>query len=201
MQYTWTVPHDVQGYINIAGKKTFKKNLDELFTLELPEDIPGAHDIQGRIGGYWHGNEPCHHVAYLYNYVNQPQKTQHYLSRILNELYTNTPAGLCGNEDCGQTSAWYVWSALGLYPVDPVSLTYDLGMPRFEEVAITLTNGKRLTIKAKGIEKAHQKVQQGAAPEETLLKAVKWNGKQLTTWQISHSELIQGGELEFIVAV
>ncbi len=199
--YLWSVQQDVPGLIQLmGGKERFASKLDSLFTYHPAEDEELPIFSTGMIGQYVHGNEPCHHVAYLYNYVNQPQKAQHYLSRILNELYTNTPAGLCGNEDCGQTSAWYVWSALGLYPVDPVSLTYDLGIPRFEEVAITLTNGKQLSIKAKGIEKAHQKVQQGATPKESLIKAVKWNGMPLTTWQISHSELIQGGELEFIVA-
>ena len=106
MQYTWYVPHDVQGYINLAGKKLFQKRLDELFTVELPEDIPGAHDIQGRIGGYWHGNEPCHHVAYLYNYLGQPWKCQYWVREITSRFYGNEPGSLSGNDDCGQMSAW-----------------------------------------------------------------------------------------------
>lgn len=199
--YLWSVQQDVAGLIQLmGGEARFASKLDSLFTYHPAEGEELPIFSTGMIGQYVHGNEPCHHVAYLYNYVNQPQKAQHYLSRILNELYTNTPAGLCGNEDCGQTSAWYVWSALGLYPVDPVSLTYDLGIPRFEEATMALPQGKRLTILAKGIESAHRKVKEGASPEETFIKVVRWNGKPLTTWQISHNELIQGGVLEFIVA-
>ena len=96
MQYTWTVPHDVQGYINLAGKKLFEKRLDDLFTVELPDDIPGAHDIQGRIGGYWHGNEPCHHIAYLYNYLGKPWKCQKWIREIVARFYGNEPGSLSG---------------------------------------------------------------------------------------------------------
>lgn len=119
MQYTWTVPHDVQGYINLAGKKLFEKRLDDLFTVELPDDIPGAHDIQGRIGGYWHGNEPCHHIAYLYNYLGKPWKCQKWIREIVARFYGNEPGSLSGNDDCGQMSAWYMFNCAGFYPVAP----------------------------------------------------------------------------------
>ena len=129
MQYTWYVPHEVQGYINLAGKKLFQKRLDELFTIELPEDIPGAHDIQGRIGGYWHGNEPCHHIAYLYNYLGQPWKCQKWIREIASRFYGNEPGSLSGNDDCGQMSAWYMFNCLGFYPVAPSSNFYNIGSP------------------------------------------------------------------------
>ena len=103
------------------------------------------------IGQYAHGNEPSHHVVYLYNKVNQPWKTQQYVSQIMDELYLNTPAGLCGNEDCGQMSAWYVFSAMGFYPVNPVSGEYEIGKPKFKKVELQLANGKVFTVVAKNL--------------------------------------------------
>ena len=109
MQYTWSVFHDFDGYVKIAGRDRLKKYLDELFTIELPEDIPGAHDIWGRIGGYWHGNEPCHHVAYLYDYFGEPWNCQKWVRYVAKNFYGNEPGSLSGNDDCGQMSAWYLF--------------------------------------------------------------------------------------------
>ena len=98
--------------MNEAGEDWFRNRLDELFTVELPDDIPGAHDIQGRIGAYWHGNEPCHHVAYLYNYLKEPWKCQKWVRTIVDRFYGDTPDALSGNDDCGQMSAWYMFNRL-----------------------------------------------------------------------------------------
>ena len=140
------------------------------------------------IGQYVHGNEPCHHVAYLYNHIDRNDKACRYIKQIRDEQYANEPAGLCGNEDCGQMSAWYVWSALGLYPLDPVSLNYELGEPMFDQATIELTGGKQLVIKAIG-----------AVNEASKVEEVRWNGRALPDHSISHNELINGGVLEFIM--
>lgn len=146
MQYTWSVPHDIQGYINACGPALTEKRLDELFALELPDDIPGAHDIQGRIGGYWHGNEPCHHVTYIYNYLGKPWKCQERIREIVRQFYGNTPGSLSGNDDCGQMSAWYLFNCLGFYPVAPSSNVYNIGSPCVKGVEVTLSNGKKLVV-------------------------------------------------------
>lgn len=136
--YLWSVQHDVKGLKKLMGKKRFAAKLDSTFT-----HIPAANaDLPlfstGMIGQYAQGNEPSHHVAYLYNYTDKPEMTRHYVHRILNELYNDTPAGLCGNEDCGQMSAWYVFSALGFYPLDPTSCTYETGFPLFSRATLHL---------------------------------------------------------------
>ena len=134
-QYSWFVPHDVEGLIALhGGKVAFANKLDSLFT--LPSIIEGDNvspDISGLIGQYAQGNEPSHHVAYLYNYTDTPYKTQYYVDRIRRELYTDRPDGICGNEDCGQMSAWYIFSAMGFYPVNPSDGKYQLGTPMFKK--------------------------------------------------------------------
>lgn len=145
-QYYWYVPHDIEGLIALAGgKKKFAFKLDDFFT--LTETSGEKNDnISGLIGQYAHGNEPSHHVAYLYNYVGMPQKTRMMVQRIANELYTNNFNGYAGNDDCGEMSAWYVFSAMGFYPVNPASGEYDLGVPFFDECTVSLDNGRKFRI-------------------------------------------------------
>ncbi len=145
-QYLWSVQHDPEGLIALlGGKKALEERLDAFFT-EQPD--PAALPIfsTGMIGQYAHGNEPSHHVAYLYNYTDHPEKVREYLRQIMTGLYKNTPDGLCGNEDCGQMSAWYVMSALGFYPVNPVGGVYEAGYPMFRQAKIHLDNGRTATI-------------------------------------------------------
>ncbi len=187
--YLWSVQHDVEGLVALmGGAEAFEARLDSLFSYKPAEGEELPIFSTGMIGQYVHGNEPCHHVAYLYNYVGKPAKTQRYVSQIMHEQYSNTPAGLCGNEDCGQMSAWLVWSALGLYPVDPVSLIYQLGTPLFEEAIVELPGGKQLTVRAPGVSKEHYAVRE-----------VRFNGTVLAKPEISHEQLMQGGVIEFIV--
>lgn len=119
--------------LNLNSEQAFEKRLDSLFTTRVPMTGRIQPDITGLIGQYAHGNEPSHHVAYLYNYCNRTDKTQKIVKKIMNEFYSDQPDGLCGNEDCGQMSAWYVLSALGIYPVDPVSGKFTLGLPAFQK--------------------------------------------------------------------
>jgi predicted alpha-1,2-mannosidase len=133
-----------------------------------------------------HGNEPSHHVAYLYNYAGQPKKTQYYVDRIMREQYKNAPEGLCGNEDCGQMSAWYVFSALGFYPVDPVSGEYQIGTPLFTKATIHLDNGKTFTVKAPKRD-----------AKNLYIDSMTLNGKTLSRYAIKHSDIMNGGELLF----
>lgn len=185
--YLWSVQHDVEGLAELmGGKPRMEQMLDCLFTYQPREGEELPIFSTGMIGQYVHGNEPCHHVAYLYNYVGKPERTAHYVHRIMRELYTNRPDGLCGNEDCGQTSAWYVWSALGLYPVDPVTLMYDLGCPIHEEATVTLPGGRRLVVKVSG-----------TVGTEPRVKQVSWNGRPLESRRINHQELMEGGVLLF----
>ena len=142
------MPHDVNGMIQLfGGKENFTADLDDLFNTS--DGVVGkASDITGLIGQYAHGNEPSHHMAYLYNYVGQPWKTQAMTRRLLDEMYAPTPEGIVGNEDCGQMSAWYIMSAMGFYPVCPGSNEFALTTPIFEQVDLQLANGKTLTITA-----------------------------------------------------
>lgn len=146
LQYTWYVPHDVQGLMNDMGREVFETRLDSLFVTEFPDDIPGAHDIQGRIGGYWHGNEPCHHVIYLYNYLGRPWDCQRWIRRVSDAFYGNEPGSLSGNDDCGQMSAWYVFNTMGFYPVAPSSNVYNIGSPTVAGVTMRLGNGRKLRV-------------------------------------------------------
>ena len=185
-QYFWSVQHDVEGLMELAGgKERFAQKLDSMFTYH-----PGADDelpifSTGMIGQYAHGNEPSHHVIYLFNAVGQPEKTQRYAAQVMHELYRNTPAGLCGNEDCGQMSAWYVFSAMGFYPVDPVSGRYELGTPLYPEMKLHLANGKTFTVRAKGVSR-----------ENWLVKSVKYNGELYDKTYITHEQIMSGGLLE-----
>ena len=170
----------------MGGKRSFEMMLDSLFTQTselLGEDVA---DVTGLIGQYSHGNEPDHNSPYLFNFVGQPGKTQFYTNKIINELYRNTPEGLCGNEDCGQMSAWYVFSSMGLYPVNPSELKYQFGSPLVQEAKVEVTPGKFFTIKAPLASIANKYIQK-----------VTLNGKELNRTYITHQEIIDGGLLEF----
>lgn len=149
VQYHWTVPQDVQGLIGLMGRDVFRQRLDSLFQHDLPDDIPGAHDIQGRIGAYWHGNEPCHHIAYLYNYIGEPWKCQKWVRTVVDRFYGNRPGSLCGNDDCGQMSAWYIFNCIGFYPVCPSSNIYNIGSPAMPAITMNLFNGKQIRVTTK----------------------------------------------------
>ncbi|HQU85006.1 MAG TPA: GH92 family glycosyl hydrolase [Pyrinomonadaceae bacterium] len=185
--YSFFVPHDVNGLIDLyGGKQKFAKKLDELFTTE--DTLTGREqpDITGLIGQYAHGNEPSHHIAYLFNYANQPWKTQGYIRKILDEFYKPQPDGLIGNEDCGQMSAWYILSALGFYQVNPSRAVYDFGTPLFTEAKIKLENGKIVTIKAANV-----------SAKNIYIKSVKFNGKAYRATQFQHRDLMNGATIEF----
>lgn len=185
-QYFWSVQHDIKGLIELCGGKSrFEEKLDSMFTLRATEDKLPIFST-GMIGQYAHGNEPSHHVAYLYNFVDKPYKAQKYIAEIMHDLYRNTPDGLCGNEDCGQMSAWYVFSAMGFYPVNPVSCEYEIGTPLFPEVRLSLPGGKIFKILAKDVTR-----------EKCYVKSVKLNGQPLHRSYITHEEIVSGGVLEF----
>lgn len=184
-QYRFFAPHDVHGMIQLfGGEEQFREDLDSLFTTASAVEA-SISDITGLIGQYAQGNEPSHHMAYLYNYAGQPWKTQAMIRRILKEMYRNTPEGLCGNEDCGQMSAWYILSSLGFYPVCPASNEFILTSPLFPQATLKLANGKTLVIKAN-------------KPEENIYIDKVWlNGREIDRNFITYAELMQGGELRF----
>ena len=186
-QYLFFVPHDVYGLIDLfGGKEKFTERLDTLFTLPPSDDGTAVGDVSGLIGDYAHGNEPCHHVAYLYNYAGQPWKTQEMIHRIAREFYPAEPAGYIGNEDAGQMSAWYVMSAMGFYPVNPCGGIYVIGSPLLPGVTIHLENGKTFEIKAYGL-----------SNKNIYIQAVRLNGQPLENVWIPHSAIVSGGTLEF----
>lgn len=188
-QYLWSVQHDIEGLIElIGGKKRFEEKLDSMFTLTPKENEELPIFSTGMIGQYAHGNEPSHHVAYLYNYTDSPWKTQKYVSEIMHELYKNTPDGLCGNEDCGQMSAWYVMSAMGFYPVNPVSGEYMIGTPMFPKMKIKFADNKIFTIFAENLSR-----------ENCYIKSVRLNGRILDSPFIKHADIVKGGVLEFVM--
>lgn len=186
-QYFWSVQQDVDGLISlVGGKERFAQKLDSMFTYNpsADEDLPIFST--GMIGQYAHGNEPSHHVIYLFNAIGQPWKTQKYAAEVMHELYKNTPAGLCGNEDCGQMSAWYVFSAMGFYPVDPISGKYEIGTPMYPEMKMHLANGKTFTILAPAVSK-----------ENIYIQSVKFDGKPYDKSYITHEQIMNGSIFEF----
>lgn len=186
-QYFWSVQQDVEGLIALAGgEERFAQKLDSMFTYNPAADEELPIFSTGMIGQYAHGNEPSHHVIYLFNAVGQPWKTQQYAAEVMHELYRNTPAGLCGNEDCGQMSAWYVFSALGFYPVNPVGGQYEIGTPLYPEAKIHLPDGNLFTVLAPGVSKAN-----------CYIRSVKLNGAKYDKSYITHEQLLGGGTLEF----
>ncbi|HEY6901747.1 MAG TPA: GH92 family glycosyl hydrolase [Puia sp.] len=188
--YSLYVPHDPASLIALSGgKKRFVQHLDSLFTMELPDKFfAETEDItrDGIIGNYVHGNEPSHHVAYLYNWTDQPWKTQERVRMILEKQYRAAPDGLGGNDDCGQMSAWYIFTSLGFYPVAPGSQEYSLGSPAVDGATLQLENGKTFIIKVKD---------QG--PKNVYVKRVILNGQPINRRYITHSEIMAGGTLEF----
>ena len=189
MQYTWYVPQDVQGYINETGEELFRKRLDSLFTMELPDDIPGAHDIQGRIGAYWHGNEPCHQIIYIYNYLRQPWKCQEKLRYVMDTFYGNTPDALSGNDDCGQMSAWYIFNCMGFYPTAPSSNVYNIGSPGMEAVEMTMSNGKKIQVTTENWK-----------PENVYVKELFLNGKRYDKSYITYEDIKDGANIRFVMS-
>jgi len=186
-QYTFFAPQDVSGLVELmGGRQKFANKLDQLFAADSRTMGREQADITGLIGQYAHGNEPSHHIAYLYNYVGQPWKTQARVQQIMNEFYKPEPDGLIGNEDCGQMSAWYVLSAAGFYPVTPGSTVYAIGSPLFPEVRFNLENGKSFVIRAGGISRRN-----------VYIKAATLNGERYDRSYLLHEDLMRGGELVF----
>lgn len=183
-QYTWHVQHDVPGLIALfGGEEPFLNKLDSLFTLKLETT---QADVTGLIGQYAHGNEPSHHVTYLYALAGRPERTQELIREIFDTQYSPKPNGLCGNDDCGQMSAWYMFSAMGLYPVNPVSGEYVFGAPQLPEFVLHLADGKTFTIKAEGLSEANKYV-----------KSITLNGEPYTKNFISHADIVKGGTLVY----
>ncbi|MDG1842636.1 MAG: glycoside hydrolase family 92 protein, partial [Crocinitomicaceae bacterium] len=184
-QYSLYAPHAVNTLCEmIGGKEEFENWLDSLFTTTQKVSGRQQADITGLIGQYAHGNEPSHHMAYLYNYTNSPYKSQYYVDKILTDLYHNKPDGLSGNEDCGQMSSWYVLSSLGIYQIAPGNPVYEIGRPLFDKASVHLENGKTFGFITKNNHKDHPYIQ-----------SVFLNGKALTHLQIKHQDIINGGEL------
>ncbi len=188
-QYSFAVPQDIETLIALhGGKEAFAGKLNELFTTSSQTTGRDQPDVTGLIGQYAQGNEPSHHMAYLFNYAGMPWRTQELVHRINNEFYKNTPDGLIGNEDCGQMSAWFIFSAMGFYPVCPGNGEYVLGTPLFDEVKINLENGNTFTIKAKRNHAGSFYV------GSTLL-----NGKVHSKLYLDHNEIMKGGQIEFVL--
>ena len=189
-QWTWFVPHDVQGLVDLmGGNDNFILKLDSLFTMESRlEGELISNDISGLIGLYAHGNEPSHHITHLYNYVGQPWKTQNLVDSVLYNLYFDDVNGLSGNEDCGQMSAWYLLNAIGIYQVAPGNPIYSIGRPMFDHVTIKLTNGKQFVVNAKNVSKQNKYIQSA-----TL------NGRELKSPFVSHQDIMNGAVLEFVM--
>jgi predicted alpha-1,2-mannosidase len=189
-QYTWLVPHDTDGLISLFGSREFFiDRLDSLF--HITESVKGENaspDISGLIGQYAHGNEPSHHISYLFSMAGAPEKTETMVRRIMSEMYTVGKDGLCGNEDCGQMSAWYVFSAMGFYPLNPADGKFILGSPALDEVTISLPGGKSFRV-----------ISTGNSPDKVNVADVFLNGKKLGRNYITYNEITSGGELEFIM--
>lgn len=188
-QYMWFVPHNPQGLIDLfGGVKPFLKKLDENFTLtETSGEING--NASAFIGQYAHGNEPSHHTVYLYNFAGQPWRTQELVEQVRSSFYNATPCGYAGNDDCGQMSAWYIFSALGFYPFNAGAAEYVIGTPLFNRAVMHMPNGKDLVINApRKSEKA------------IYVKGVKLNGQKITDWKLTHQQLMQGGTLDFTMS-
>ena len=187
-QWSWFVPHDPEGLMDlVGGKDVFLSKLDALFAAS--SEITGesvSADISGLIGQYAHGNEPSHHIIHFYNYAGQPWKTQELIDQVLYTLYFNNDNGLSGNEDCGQMSAWYILNAMGFYQVCPGKPVYSIGRPLYDKVTINLTNGKKFVIEAINNSR-----------ENKYIQSMELNGKALTEPFFTHDDIMQGGKLVF----
>lgn len=183
-QYTWHVQHDVPGLIALfGGEEAFLQKLDSVFTVKLETT---QADVTGLIGQYAHGNEPSHHVAYLYTLAGRPERTQELIRQIFDTQYLPKPNGLCGNDDCGQMSAWYMFSAMGFYPVNPVSGEYVFGAPQFPKFTLHLADGKTFTILTEGLSEEHK-----------YIDSITLNGKPYTKNYITHEDILKGGTLVY----
>ena len=186
-QYTWFIPQNIEGLVNfLGGKAAFTQKLDTFFTKTWTVKQGAYRGMTGLIGMHAQGNEPTHHTPYLYDYGTKPWKTQQLVRYIMDSLYTSRPDGIAGNEDCGQMSAWYVFSALGFYPVNPCSQTYDIGSPAMEKAVIQVNDGNTFTITAKNF-----------SEKNVYIRSVTLNGQPLKKPFIRHEDIINGGELEF----
>ena len=184
---TFAIQHDPGGYMELfGGRQAFVEKLDSLFrqSTQLPADAPP--DIAGMVGQYAHGNEPCHHIAYLYSYAGVPYKTQERVRSLLEMEYDNQPNGLAGNEDCGQMSAWYVMSALGFYAVDPVSGNYVFGTPLFDRVIVDVKNGAKLVVETKR-----------SSPRDQYIQSITFNGKPYDKVWFRHADIANGATIVF----
>ncbi len=192
-QHSFFVPHDVEGLAKLyGGKENLVKKLDDLFM--APSELHGENtsaDVSGLIGQYAHGNEPSHHIIYMYTALGHPQKTAKWVKVVTDSMYKTGPDGLTGNDDCGQMSAWYIWSALGMYPMNPSAGQYVFGLPLIKNASITLPNKKILTIQT--IENKSTKL------SEKYVTSVYLNNRKLTNGYITHQELLEGGILKFIL--
>jgi hypothetical protein len=186
-QYSTFVPQDVEGLIQLmGGDKVMENWLDSCFSVRTDYSKINLSDVTGLIGQYAHGNEPSHHIAYLYNYTGTPWKTQKMVRQILSTLYQNTPGGIDGNEDCGQMSAWYVMSAMGFYAVTPGMDYYVIGSPLFDKVTINLENGKKFEIVAKN-----------NSDKNLYIQSASLNGQPYSKTYLKHSDIMNGGTLKF----
>ncbi|MGB1039753.1 MAG: GH92 family glycosyl hydrolase [Flavobacteriales bacterium] len=186
-QYSFYVPQDVSGFIKLmGGKDSLESQLDKLFTAENETSGRNQADITGLIGQYAHGNEPSHHMAYFYNFINKPHKTQERVHQILTELYHNDPDGVSGNEDCGQMSAWYVLSSMGFYSVTPGNNQYIIGTPLFEKATLNLENGRSFTIEANNV-----------SDKNKYIKSATLNGEEYNFSYLNHGDIMKGGSLIF----
>ena len=188
--YSFFVPHDVPGLIEqMGGREVFEARLDSLFTMHLPDKyFENTEDIsrEGLMGNYVHGNEPSHHVPYLYAWTDNPSKAQPRIRAIMDQMYQNKPDGLCGNDDCGQMSAWYIFSAMGFYPVCPGSDQYVIGAPYFPKLSLNLPHGKEFTVIAHNL-----------GPQNIYIQSIRLNGKPLQGYFLTHGDITGGGILEF----
>lgn len=187
-QYLWYVPQDVYSLKALfGGEKNFLKKLDTFFTLNAkPEDVNG--NASGFIGQYAHGNEPSHHIVYLYDFTNEPWKAQLYSAKIMNELYNEGHSGYSGNEDCGQMSAWYIFSSMGFYPVNPANSVYCFGSPQLKKATINLANGKQFKMTANN-----------AGGANVYIQKIVLNGQPYKKNYITHNDIVSGGVIEFFM--
>ena len=184
--YLFATQHNIEGFRDTMGQERFSELLDSMFTYSPVADDELPIFSTGMIGQYAHGNEPSHHVPFLYNFTKTPEKGQKYIREIIDTQYSNEPDGYCGNEDCGQMSAWYVFATMGFYPINPANGIYYLGSPSLDKAVINLPNGKKFTIKA-----------ENNSTENIYVKSVELNGKTLNKRYITHQQIMEGGELLF----
>ncbi|MBX9733337.1 MAG: glycoside hydrolase family 92 protein, partial [Chitinophagaceae bacterium] len=189
-QHSFFIPHDVNGLAALyGGKEKLVAKLDALFT--APSELHGENtsaDVTGLIGQYAHGNEPSHHIIYMYSALGHPEKAAKWIRVVADSMYKTGPDGLTGNDDCGQMSAWYIWTSLGMYPMNPASGEYVFGLPLVKNATLQLPNGKTLQIET---------IQQNKNAKETSIREVWLNGKKIDRHFVRHEELLRGGRLKY----